>query len=82
MNVKQLLGLLRDDAEGRSLYIEKQLAPGEVFYRCDRCQYERGFHVAAQFCVSQQLLICPSCGQWFVVSSADTAPDAPEGAAP
>jgi hypothetical protein len=47
--------------------IEKEL--GKAFHSCEKCGYERGFHVsfAGEGGPQEIVLICPSCGQPYRV---------------
>jgi hypothetical protein len=47
--------------------IKKQI--GKTFHTCDKCNYQRGFHVSFEKADSHHeiVLICPNCGQRFRV---------------
>lgn len=47
--------------------IEKQI--DREFHTCDKCRYERGFHVSfeGKDGHNEIVLICPSCGQRYRV---------------
>ena len=42
---------------------------GEEFYICEKCSYERGFHVSLtrEDTHHEIVLICPNCGQRYSV---------------
>lgn len=62
-----LPAFLRPGKGGKEHYIEKYIAPGEVFYQCEVCDYRLGFHIAYQVASPVKCLICPNCGQWYVL---------------
>ncbi len=55
--------------------IEKQI--GKEFHICDKCGYERGFHVSFERGDDSHeiVLICPSCGQRYRVGWKVTSPE-------
>lgn len=70
MAFKELLGLFKDNVIGRKQPLEKNVSEGAAFYRCDTCGYRRGFHLVYQTDPAKTVLICPACGQWFIIRHA------------